>query len=481
MAVVFESIASAAVNASSSNNITINKPTGLAVGDLMIAIVGGPNDYSVNTKSGWTGLTQAQSVEGNQLTAKAQWKIADAADVAASTFVFSTNTGSGLTGCILRFSGHNPSAPINAENAVHNNTNTTTPSIACGITPAVANCMILASIWQAEGSTTTASGYAVATDSPTLTERLDQAGTVAGTSRGMSMHVATGERAATSATGNLSATMSNSGDRFVGILIAIAPLTSTDYPMTAALGTFTLTGIAASLKIGWKMLAAVGAFTLTGIAAALKVGTKMTAALGTFALTGINATLLYGKYLLASLGEFTLTGIDATITSTRKITADLGTFVLTGLDSILYVGHTLTAALGEFVLFGSSASLNGFRAMSAALGQFVLTGVDVALPRASKIFADVGTFTLTGIDTVLYAGKILVAALGEFTLTGVAALFPRASKIFANTGAFILTGIAAGGLLNGVSNFWVAASKTAVSTMANISKNAATWVNRLKS
>lgn len=264
-------------------------------------------------------------------------------------------------------------------------------------------------------------------------------------------------------------------------MILYIPSISTNYPLTAATGSFTLTSIATALKFGHKMIAALGTFTLTSIATTLSFGRKMTATLGEFTLTGINATLLYGKYLFASLGEFTLTGVNATITSTRKIVADIGTFTLTGINSVLFVGHTIVASVGEFALTGFNAIITGTRTMVGALGQFTLTGIDVAFPRASKIFANTGIFVLTGINVAFSGARKIVAAVGEFTLIGVAALFPRASKIFANTGEFTLTGYAARGLVNGVSILWTAVSKTTVATMANISKNTATWINKLKS
>ena len=223
MSLLIESISSAAIDGSSETNLIITKPTGLAVGDLMIAILGGSNDWSINVASGWTGLTQGQSIEGNQLTARVQWKIADSGDVAASNFTFTITTGTGFTGSIFRISGHDPITPINAENCTHTNTDGTTPSIACGITPTVASCLIIAVVWSAENNTVTNSGYAIAISSPTFTEHVDLTGTLNGTGRRVTICIASGIRPETTATGNLSVVHSLSESRHVGALIAVAP------------------------------------------------------------------------------------------------------------------------------------------------------------------------------------------------------------------------------------------------------------------
>lgn len=105
---------------------------------------------------------------------------------------------------------------------------------------------------------------------------------------------------------------------------------SVDYPLTAAVGTFTLTGIAASINAALTMVASLGTFTLTGFAAALKFGYGILAALGTFTLTGIDAAITSTRTLTAAVGAFTLTGIAANITRGIKIVANVGAFILTG-------------------------------------------------------------------------------------------------------------------------------------------------------
>lgn len=66
------------------------------------------------------------------------------------------------------------------------------------------------------------------------------------------------------------------------------------YTLTAATGTFTLTGEPASLVAGRRLSAAVGAFTLSGQAAGLRAARRLSMGLGIFTLSGQPATLTHG-------------------------------------------------------------------------------------------------------------------------------------------------------------------------------------------
>lgn len=273
---------------------------------------------------------------------------------------------------------------------------------------------------------------------------------------------------------------------------------STDYPMTAALGEFTLTGKTSNLLIGIKMTAALGTFTLSGIASVLNIGRKMAAALGTFTLTGIDVTLLGGKRLVAALGQFTLTGNDvifrnsltliasagsfawtgfaASLSTGYAILASLGTFTLTGVSSTFRIGRLMTAALGEFTLTGIAAAFYVGKKLVAEAGSFVLTGLASGLKLGWHMTAALGEFTLTGVAAILRYGYGIVAAAGTFTLTGVAATFHLAWKMAAATGVFTLTSIATRLYKKG----WSALSKTASSWTSN-SKTASSWTENNKS
>lgn len=140
------------------------------------------------------------------------------------------------------------------------------------------------------------------------------------------------------------------------------------YTLTAAAGTYTLTGNASGLIASRVLTAAQASFTLTGIAAGLKAGRVLTAAAATFTLTGIDAVLKASRVITAATGTFTLTGNDATLTYTPA-----------GVD------YTLTAGAGTFTLTGNAAGLVASRVLTADSGSYVLTGIDVGLTPGSGL------------------------------------------------------------------------------------------------
>jgi hypothetical protein len=88
-------MAVAIASKSTSSSGTLTKPTGLAVGDLMVAVLfsTGPQADQApaawNTLSGWTALGSASDTIANGLASvSVQAKIAEASDVAASDFTF---------------------------------------------------------------------------------------------------------------------------------------------------------------------------------------------------------------------------------------------------------------------------------------------------------------------------------------------------------------------------------------------------------
>lgn len=119
-----------------TSNVTVTKPTGLAVGDLMIAVA---IEIST-TQTGWT-LIESETTTYDILVFS---KVADSADVAASDFTFTSGVQSAAT--IYRIDGQASASNYLADNqSVHqapadaSNTQDFTVSLA----PVVADSIIL--------------------------------------------------------------------------------------------------------------------------------------------------------------------------------------------------------------------------------------------------------------------------------------------------------------------------------------------------
>jgi hypothetical protein len=216
------------------------------------------------------------------------------------------------------------------------------------------------------------------------------------------------------ASGNLTIGFTQASDDVAMVGVAIEEVSaSTNYPMTAAQGSFTLTGQASLFH--W--------------------GRKITAVFGSFALTGQATTFISGKLLSAAHGAFTLSGQNSIITSTRKIVMAAGGYVLSGQNVLLKIGYTIIPAVGAYILSGQSAILSFGR----------------------KITAAVGSFTLTGQPALFRAGRVITAAYGFIALNW------QAFRLLKNGSATIWTA------LTKPTTTWTASSKP-TTTWTNVDK-----------
>jgi hypothetical protein len=130
-----------------------------------------------------------------------------------------------------------------------------------------------------------------------------------------------------------------------------------NYVLTAAQGSYTLTGKAAGLLHGYLPLTATkGVYTLSGLAAGLYHGYPLTATKGVYSLGGIAAGLRKTSILTATKGVYTLTGIAAGLAKQRPMAAATGAYALTGVAANFRYFH-LSAAKGTYALSGVSANL----------------------------------------------------------------------------------------------------------------------------
>lgn len=225
MAIAVASVSNTSLN-NTTGSVIITKPTGLAAGDLMVAILSKKSTVVPNTLSGWT---QIQTVDAgsfgdsssNNGTLTSFYKVADSTDAAASNFTFtSSDSGVQFGGGILRITGHGGIIATSARAGSGNNGN---PSYSMSVTPSFPNSLLIFAAYKNNSTvTSTTSGYAVTTDNPTWTEQFDDEG------GGLifTLSVATSIRSAVTATGNATLTYAAGGSNCDSIaqMIVITPV-----------------------------------------------------------------------------------------------------------------------------------------------------------------------------------------------------------------------------------------------------------------
>ena len=253
---------SAGTWSSNASSKAISKPTGLAVGDLMVAQITCINDpaRTINVPTNWTAVSAQVDNTTSGSTVMSQrlvWKIADSGDVAASDFTFTLSASATfLNAAIARVTGANPNNTIdqNASGTTSNNESLS----AAGVTPTYGDTLffIFGSSFNGNG---TASTYAVATSNPSWTEPYEVVG---GSTQGIFMaHAA---RTQSTATGNFSFTGGGGPGTtdLIGHLVAIRPLVAAT--ITQVAGSMTLTGGTQVIKLGVKIAQVAGSMLLTG-------------------------------------------------------------------------------------------------------------------------------------------------------------------------------------------------------------------------
>ena len=170
----------------------------------------------------------------------------------------------------------------------------------------------------------------------------------------------------------------------------------------------------------YSMTAAVGTFSFTGQAATLR--TTLLAAVGTFSYTGQAA--LFNRSMAGALGTFSYTGQVAQLTATYRMAGALGTFGYTGQVVLLTRAYSMPGALGSFSYTGQSANFTRLYDMAATVGTFTYAGQAATIGITATMPAGLGTFS--------YAGQPSMATLsyGSVPPSGGGSSGPKVTAFF---------------------------------------------------
>jgi len=214
MAVAFGSIQTATLDPGETS-IVITKPSGLAAGDLMIAIlaVTGPNE--AYTATGWSQLF-SHNISNFNYKMNSLVKVADSSDAAATNFTFNVNaSGDSKVGALLRITGSSFSGLANISSDTDTVASDTTPTYSGGVTPVGSTALLIMGCFS--GGLGTSSTYAITNNNPSWTERADIS---VNDVEDISLSVATADYAFATATGDYSLSITD-GTETGGYIIAV--------------------------------------------------------------------------------------------------------------------------------------------------------------------------------------------------------------------------------------------------------------------
>ena len=251
----------------SGTSLTIDMPTGVVAGDVMIVNIAQRQDSSAAaTSAGWT-LIKSGTLGGSSRLGTILYRVAGASEAGPYTFTLTPSISQIAIGSIVAFSGVDQAAPVEAAGTSFVVGNGSTTYSASGITTVSPNAAVVMLGMSAynSGTAPTASGWT--TTSPgALVELYDNQ--AANGVYVASVGAAWAMKASAGATGNGTATLSAS-QRNGGYLIALRPFNAS----AAAILTFGLPGILPAVITG------------TSIGLAVPYGTVVTALAPTYTMT----------------------------------------------------------------------------------------------------------------------------------------------------------------------------------------------------
>lgn len=201
-----------ATTGSGTTSLTINKPTGVVSGDIMIVNIANDNNNGAASLSGWT-LIDSKNPDGS---VSLLYKIAGGSE--PSSYAFSV-AGSPSVGSIVAFSGVDNATPFDVANGAFTTGGSGTSITASSKTTVSSNVAVVmfAGTTANNASANNWSGWTTATSPGALTELYDNANGAAA-----SVGAAWAIKASAGSTGTGSATSVTNGG-WGGILIALRP------------------------------------------------------------------------------------------------------------------------------------------------------------------------------------------------------------------------------------------------------------------
>jgi hypothetical protein len=140
-------------------------------------------------------------------------------------------------------------------------------------------------------------------------------------------------------------------------------------------------------------------------------GTTITANVGSYTYSGVAATFPRTRMDTLTPGSYTYSGVTAALTKGRLLTAAVGSYIYTGTSAALSKTWRVVSAVGAYTYTGTAATLRRAVTLTAAVGSYVYSGVAATLSKAgaaASIAAAVGNYAITGVSALLSRGRTLL-------------------------------------------------------------------------
>lgn len=432
---VVESHTSSQVDGGNTTSHTVDMPSGVVSGDLLICTFA--NDGSATVSA--TGWTEIVSSNEGSVRCTSFYRRSDGTEGASQTFTTSASERSGAT--VYRISGAEDPATQAPEDGGSSTVNGGGNSINLATcTPTGGAKDYLWIIGFGADRNHAVSAWPTNYTNASANNQETQPGGGAN-----SCTVASATRTNNASSENVGFWTITSADGMAGQTIAVHPPSAGMFTLAADQGSFVVNGqVLADLLKASVLPSDQGSFALNGQAADLNPGSSIVADQGSFSINGQDVEFLRGLVMPSDQGSYAINGQDAGLFADRVLSLAQGSYVINGQDVTFATGFSITADQGSFSLNGQAADLLKASELPSDHGSFALNGqVLTNLLKASKLPSDQGSYEVNGQAADLDHGFNIVVAQGSYVINGQDVNLNRGLTLTPDQGSYALNGQAA--------------------------------------
>lgn len=307
--------AAQAYESSSPTNVslTVTKPTGLAVGDLLVAFFWSHHSATISADtppSGWTtAITRTETTGTENERNACYWKVATSTEVAATNFTFARTGGTvyGAWCAIARITGAAASAMVDVSD-YQTTADTLTTVTFKSVTTTQADDLVLIAAGDFSGTVNGGTSWPNAAPTGfTLVSGASMSVDLGGF--GITGGIASKAQATAGATGTATSTYSGGVDTFfVALTVAIKTAPSTGTTLTPGAGSLALSGKAPTVLFTTTLTPGAQALAISGKTPVVGVSLTLLPGAGALAISGKSPVLVFTNTLTPGAQALALSG-----------------------------------------------------------------------------------------------------------------------------------------------------------------------------
>lgn len=164
-----------------------------------------------------------------------------------------------------------------------------------------------------------------------------------------------------------------------------------------------------------------GSFSVSGINASLTKDIFLNANAGSFSADGVIISFEVQKVISAEVVNYSASGLSANLDRTYSVAVDAGSYAVSGLDAIVATDKFINAAAGTYLFTGIASTLedSGDKTLGADPANYSVTGIDASRIYIRLFEASPASYVATGKFPVNIDGYISASQYSQTRILGI--------------------------------------------------------------